>query len=211
MELQFSKECNLDLVISLNQRTNYFPPEQLPCCSELFGAPSSCSKRKTSTQLQQHLTASHPPTLSAPLTGSSFLRPPTSQAQPHPSPRAPRPHHSRFHLGNSEPSRGTPLPCSPPPRLVPPSCILYLEFHGAPYPPPHLLSSPLSNRQNALNTKQMATTMRAVVFKGPKEVVVEQRPVPKVLEPTDAVVKVSLTALCGRYDAGWGGGDEMRC
>ena len=39
--------------------------------------------------------------------------------------------------------------------------------------------------------------MRAVVFKGPFDVAVEDRPVPKIIEPTDAIVKISATALCG--------------
>ncbi|KAI5792472.1 alcohol dehydrogenase [Peziza echinospora] len=41
------------------------------------------------------------------------------------------------------------------------------------------------------------TTMKAVVFKGPGEVCLEERPVPKVLEREDAVVKVALSGLCG--------------
>ncbi|KAL4931951.1 alcohol dehydrogenase family protein [Aspergillus undulatus] len=41
------------------------------------------------------------------------------------------------------------------------------------------------------------TTMRAVVFKGPYQVAVEDRPVPKIRHPTDAILKVSSTALCG--------------
>lgn len=43
------------------------------------------------------------------------------------------------------------------------------------------------------------TTMRAVIFKGPKEVAVEERPIPKIQDPTDVIVKVGYTALCGRY------------
>jgi threonine dehydrogenase-like Zn-dependent dehydrogenase len=39
--------------------------------------------------------------------------------------------------------------------------------------------------------------MKAVVFKGPKHVVLEDRPVPTVQDPTDIIVKVSYTALCG--------------
>lgn len=48
----------------------------------------------------------------------------------------------------------------------------------------------------------MATkdTMRAVVFKGPYKVDVEERPVPKIQDPKDIIVKVTYTALCGRYD-----------
>ncbi|KAL3464260.1 chaperonin 10-like protein [Aspergillus heterothallicus] len=40
-------------------------------------------------------------------------------------------------------------------------------------------------------------TMRAVIFKAPHEVVVEDRPYPKIQHPTDAILKVSSTALCG--------------
>lgn len=43
-----------------------------------------------------------------------------------------------------------------------------------------------------------SNTMRAVVFKGPFNVALEERPIPKIEEPTDIVVKVIYTALCGR-------------
>jgi threonine dehydrogenase-like Zn-dependent dehydrogenase len=33
-------------------------------------------------------------------------------------------------------------------------------------------------------------TMKAVVFKGPHKVVIEDRPVPKIQDPTDVIVKV---------------------
>jgi hypothetical protein len=42
--------------------------------------------------------------------------------------------------------------------------------------------------------------MQAVVFHGPYKVAVEQRPIPKVQNPEDIVVKVGYTALCGRYE-----------
>lgn len=48
----------------------------------------------------------------------------------------------------------------------------------------------------------MATTkdtMKAVVFKGKLHVEVEERPIPKIQDPKDIVVKVRYTALCGRY------------
>lgn len=41
------------------------------------------------------------------------------------------------------------------------------------------------------------TTMRAVVFKGPKRVAVEHRPVPTLQTPKDVVLKVRYAALCG--------------
>ena len=41
-------------------------------------------------------------------------------------------------------------------------------------------------------------TMRAVVFRGPYKVAVEERPVPRIQDAGDIVVKVTYTALCGR-------------
>ena len=41
-------------------------------------------------------------------------------------------------------------------------------------------------------------TMRAVVFKGPHKVALEDRPIPKIKEETDIIVKVIYSALCGR-------------
>jgi threonine dehydrogenase-like Zn-dependent dehydrogenase len=40
--------------------------------------------------------------------------------------------------------------------------------------------------------------MQAVVFQEPYKIAVEQRPIPKVQNPEDVVVKVGYTALCGR-------------
>jgi len=42
-------------------------------------------------------------------------------------------------------------------------------------------------------------TMKAVVFKGTKKVALEDRPIPKIQDPTDIIIKVDYTALCGRY------------
>ena len=39
--------------------------------------------------------------------------------------------------------------------------------------------------------------MRAVIFKGKEHVEIEERPVPKIKEPTDIIIKVRYTALCG--------------
>jgi threonine dehydrogenase-like Zn-dependent dehydrogenase len=39
--------------------------------------------------------------------------------------------------------------------------------------------------------------MKAVIFNGPYNVSVEQRPIPVIIEPTDVIVKVKYTALCG--------------
>lgn len=40
--------------------------------------------------------------------------------------------------------------------------------------------------------------MRAVVFHSPFNVAVEERPIPKIQDPGDVIVKTSYTALCGR-------------
>ncbi|GES64768.1 zinc-containing alcohol dehydrogenase [Aspergillus terreus] len=39
--------------------------------------------------------------------------------------------------------------------------------------------------------------MQAVVFKGPLQVALEERPIPQIQDPTDVLVKVRYTALCG--------------
>ncbi|KAL4982680.1 chaperonin 10-like protein [Aspergillus falconensis] len=39
--------------------------------------------------------------------------------------------------------------------------------------------------------------MQAVVFKGPLRVALEERPIPTIQDPTDVIVKVRYTALCG--------------
>jgi hypothetical protein len=44
-------------------------------------------------------------------------------------------------------------------------------------------------------------TMNAVVFKGPHKVALEKRPVPKIKDQTDIIVKVIYSALCGRSAA----------
>ncbi|GAM90271.1 hypothetical protein ANO11243_083130 [Dothideomycetidae sp. 11243] len=42
-----------------------------------------------------------------------------------------------------------------------------------------------------------ASNMKAVVFKGPFEVAIEDRPIPEIQDPTDIILKVEYTALCG--------------
>ena len=66
------------------------------------------------------------------------------------------------------------------------------------FPPlPFLITKIPTNKLGS--EKAMAkNTMKAVVFKEPRVVVVEDRPLPKIKEPTDIIVKVIYTALCGR-------------
>ncbi|KAI9877735.1 MAG: hypothetical protein M1830_002979 [Pleopsidium flavum] len=40
-------------------------------------------------------------------------------------------------------------------------------------------------------------TMRAVIFKGPHKIALEDRPIPKIKDQTDIIVKVIYSALCG--------------
>jgi threonine dehydrogenase-like Zn-dependent dehydrogenase len=41
--------------------------------------------------------------------------------------------------------------------------------------------------------------MKAVIFKGPHKVEIEERPVPKIQDGKDIIVQVEYSALCGRY------------
>ena len=41
-------------------------------------------------------------------------------------------------------------------------------------------------------------TMKAVVFNGKLDVSIEERPVPQIQDPTDLIIKVRYSALCGR-------------
>lgn len=41
--------------------------------------------------------------------------------------------------------------------------------------------------------------MQAVVFKGKLQVAIEQRPLPKIQDPKDIIIKVKYAALCGRF------------
>ena len=41
------------------------------------------------------------------------------------------------------------------------------------------------------------STMKAVIFHGPHKVSVEERPIPKIIDQTDIIVKVIYSALCG--------------
>ncbi|KAF3942109.1 hypothetical protein ABW19_dt0205165 [Dactylella cylindrospora] len=40
-------------------------------------------------------------------------------------------------------------------------------------------------------------TMQAIVFKGPKKIAVEERPIPEIQDPGDVVCKVEYAGLCG--------------
>jgi threonine dehydrogenase-like Zn-dependent dehydrogenase len=42
-------------------------------------------------------------------------------------------------------------------------------------------------------------TMKAVVFKGPQKVVIEDRSIPKIQDPTDIIVKVDKVSTLSRF------------
>ncbi|KAK4993775.1 hypothetical protein LTR28_001068, partial [Elasticomyces elasticus] len=54
-----------------------------------------------------------------------------------------------------------------------------------------------SNSRTQERINMAKDTMKAVIFKGPKKVAIEDRPIPKIKEPGDIIVKVQYTALCG--------------
>ena len=41
------------------------------------------------------------------------------------------------------------------------------------------------------------TVMRGLIYRGPGKKALEERPLPKIVAPTDAVVKVTKTTICG--------------
>ena len=41
------------------------------------------------------------------------------------------------------------------------------------------------------------TVMKALVYQGPGKKALEERPMPKIAEPTDAIVKIVKTTICG--------------
>lgn len=43
----------------------------------------------------------------------------------------------------------------------------------------------------------MKETMRAMVYYGADDLRFEERPTPKILAPTDAVIKLTKTTICG--------------
>lgn len=48
-----------------------------------------------------------------------------------------------------------------------------------------------------MSSFQPPATMRAVVYKGPYEVSVEDKPYPKIQNETDCILRVTTSALCG--------------
>ena len=51
--------------------------------------------------------------------------------------------------------------------------------------------------------QEVPESMRAVVLKGVRQIEVEDRPVPTIVDDADMIVKVQLSGLCGRYVCCW--------
>ena len=43
-------------------------------------------------------------------------------------------------------------------------------------------------------------SMKAVIFRGPYDIGVERRAKPQIKDASDAIVKVKLAGICGRYE-----------
>ncbi|KAJ5102487.1 hypothetical protein N7532_003016 [Penicillium argentinense] len=65
---------------------------------------------------------------------------------------------------------------------------------------PHLGDTPAitTTKTHRIDSIRGILTMQAVIFKGPLQVALEERPRPQLQEPTDVILKVRYTALCGR-------------
>lgn len=61
-----------------------------------------------------------------------------------------------------------------------------------------------------MNTAQEIESMRAVLLKGPRDVRVVRCEVPKIVEPTDAIVKLAAASICGSDLWGYRGIDDIR-
>jgi len=52
----------------------------------------------------------------------------------------------------------------------------------------------------------MSDTMKALVYRGPEKIGLEDVPVPKIIEPDDAIVRVTTSTICGTDIHIWHGG-----
>jgi threonine dehydrogenase-like Zn-dependent dehydrogenase len=52
----------------------------------------------------------------------------------------------------------------------------------------------------------MADTMKALVYRGPEKIGIEDVPVPRILQPDDAIVRVTTSTICGTDIHIWHGG-----
>ncbi len=52
----------------------------------------------------------------------------------------------------------------------------------------------------------MSNTMKALVYNGPEKIALEDVPVPQIIEPDDAIIKVTTSTICGTDIHIWHGG-----
>ena len=52
----------------------------------------------------------------------------------------------------------------------------------------------------------MSTTMKALVYNGPEKIGLENVPIPRIIEPDDAIVRVTTSTICGTDIHIWHGG-----
>jgi hypothetical protein len=57
----------------------------------------------------------------------------------------------------------------------------------------HFLKDTIKNRRLA----EMSETMKALVYRGPGKIGLEDVPMPQIVEPDDAIVKVTKSTICG--------------
>jgi hypothetical protein len=62
----------------------------------------------------------------------------------------------------------------------------------------HIITLAALSNYSISRDQVMDNTMDAVIFRGPFDVAVERRPKPEIREPTDAIVRVRVSGICGR-------------
>src|SRR2546421_530988 len=58
-------------------------------------------------------------------------------------------------------------------------------------------TKPSRRRRNHTFTQERRSTMRGTMLYGPRDVRFEERPDPTILEPTDAIIRISAACVCG--------------
>src|SRR2546430_9174558 len=58
-------------------------------------------------------------------------------------------------------------------------------------------TKPSRRRRNHTFTQERRSTMRGTMLYGPRDVRFEERPDPTIIEPTDAIIRISAACVCG--------------
>lgn len=56
----------------------------------------------------------------------------------------------------------------------------------------------------------MSNTMKAMVYYGANDIRFEERPIPKILQPDDAVIKLTKVTICGTDLGIWKGKNPVK-